>query len=99
MTRLLKRRTLIVGCLAAIGFARATSTKVWRIALVTSSPGAHILDMIRTSLTSSGYEQRGSGWISENVDSFTIGCLHLQAETSMAADYAARIMKGADPKE
>src|SRR6185312_14178133 len=57
MTRPFKRRALIIGSLAAISFARANSTKVWRIALVTSSPGAHILDIIRTSLTSLGYEQ------------------------------------------
>ena len=56
MTRPLKRRTLIVGSLAAISFARAASTKVWRIALVTSSPGASILNIIRTSLKSAGYE-------------------------------------------
>jgi putative ABC transport system substrate-binding protein len=48
---------LIIGFLAAISFARANSMKVWRIALVTSSPGAHILDIIRTSLTGLGYEQ------------------------------------------
>src|SRR6185437_13350158 len=57
MTRPFKRRTLIIGSLAVISFARANSTKVWRIALVTSSPGAHILDIIRTSLRSLGYEQ------------------------------------------
>lgn len=57
MTRPFKRRTLIIGFLAAISFARANSMKVWRIALVTSSPGAHILDIIRTSLTGLGYEQ------------------------------------------
>lgn len=57
MTRLFKRRTLIVGSLAAISFARAASAKVWRIALVTSSPGAGILDIIRTSLKSAGYEE------------------------------------------
>jgi putative ABC transport system substrate-binding protein len=57
MTRPLKRRTLIVGSLVAISFARAASTKVWRIALVTSSPGAGILNIIRTSLKSAGYEE------------------------------------------
>ena len=57
MTRLLKRRTLIVGSLAAISFARAAAAKVWRIALLTSSPGAGILDIIRTSLKSAGYEE------------------------------------------
>jgi hypothetical protein len=48
---------LIVGSLAAISFARAASTKVWRVALITSSPGADILNMIRTSLKSAGYEE------------------------------------------
>jgi putative ABC transport system substrate-binding protein len=38
-------------------FARAASTKVWRIALITSSPGASILNIIRASLKSSGYEE------------------------------------------
>jgi putative ABC transport system substrate-binding protein len=57
MSRPLERRAFIVGSLAAISLARAASTKVWRIALVTSSPGAPILNWIRTSLTSSGYEQ------------------------------------------
>jgi putative ABC transport system substrate-binding protein len=57
MSRLFKRRTLIVGSLAAISFARAASTKAWRIALVTSSPGASILNIIRTSLKSAGYEE------------------------------------------
>lgn len=57
MIRRFKRRTLIVGSLAAIGFARAASAKVWRIALVTSSPGASILDIIRTSLKNAGYEE------------------------------------------
>jgi putative ABC transport system substrate-binding protein len=57
MNRPFKRRSLILGSLAAIGFARANSKQVWRIALVTSSPGAHILDIIRTSLRSAGYEQ------------------------------------------
>lgn len=57
MTRPLKRRTLIVGSLAAISFARAASIRVWRIALVTSSPGAAVLNIIRTSLKSAGYEE------------------------------------------
>jgi len=57
MTRSLKRRTFIIGSLAAISFTRATSAKVWRLALVTSSPGAHILNMIRASLKSAGYEE------------------------------------------
>lgn len=57
MTRLFKRRTLIVGSLAAISFARAASARVWRIALITSSPGAGILDIIRASLKSAGYEE------------------------------------------
>jgi putative ABC transport system substrate-binding protein len=57
MSHPLKRRTVIVGSLAAISFARATSTKVWRIALVTSSSGAGILNIIRTSLKSAGYEE------------------------------------------
>jgi putative ABC transport system substrate-binding protein len=56
MTHPIKRRTLIVGFLAAIGPTRAASTKVWRVALVTSSPGAAILNIIRTSLKSAGYE-------------------------------------------
>ena len=55
MSRPLKRRTLIVGSLAAISFARAASTKAWRIALVTSSPGAGILNIIRTSLKTTAY--------------------------------------------
>jgi putative ABC transport system substrate-binding protein len=55
MTRPIKRRALIIGSLATISFARAAS-KVWRIALVTSSPGAAVLDIIRTSLKSAGYE-------------------------------------------
>ncbi len=57
MTSPLTRRTLIVGSLAAINSARAASPKVWRIALVTSSPGADILNIIRTSLKSAGYEE------------------------------------------
>ena len=57
MTRALNRRTLIVGSLAAISFAQAASTKIWRVALVTSSPGAAILNIIRTSLKSAGYEE------------------------------------------
>src|SRR5690349_18446369 len=56
MTCLIKRRALIVGSLAAIIFARAAS-RVWRIALVTSSPGAAILNIIRSSLKSGGYEE------------------------------------------
>jgi putative ABC transport system substrate-binding protein len=57
MTHRLNRRTLIAGSLAAMSFARAASTKVWRVALVTSSPGAPILNMIRISLKKSGYEE------------------------------------------
>jgi putative ABC transport system substrate-binding protein len=58
MVRPLERRTLIVGSLAAISFARANSTKVWRIALVTSGSGAGtILNIIRTPLKSAGYEE------------------------------------------
>ena len=57
MTCAVNRRTLIVGSLAAISFARPASTKVWRVALVTSSPGAAILNIIRTSLKSAGYEE------------------------------------------
>ena len=57
MTRALNRRTLIVGSLAAISFAQAASTRVWRVALITSSPGVAILNIIRTSLKSAGYEE------------------------------------------
>lgn len=53
----IERRTFIVGSLAIISPAWAASTKVWRIALVTSSPGAAILDIIRTSLKDAGYEE------------------------------------------
>lgn len=51
------RRTLMVGSLAAISFARAASKKVWRIALVTSGQGDFVLDAIRTALKSEGYEE------------------------------------------
>lgn len=57
MTRALNRRTLIVGSLAAISFAQAASTTVWRVALITSSPGVAVLNIIRTSLKSAGYEE------------------------------------------
>lgn len=57
MGKPLTRRTLIVGSLAAISFARAASTKVWRIALVTSGQGDFVLDAIRTALKSAGYEE------------------------------------------
>jgi hypothetical protein len=56
MTHPIKRRTLIVGFLAGISSARAASAKVWRIALITSSPGAAILNIIRSSLKRAGYE-------------------------------------------
>jgi putative ABC transport system substrate-binding protein len=57
MPWMLERRTFIVGLLAIVNSARADTTKVWRIALVTSSPGAAILDIIRTSLKDAGYEE------------------------------------------
>lgn len=58
MTGRVTRRTVILASsLAAISFARATSTKVWRIALVASADGNVVLDFIRTSLKNVGYEE------------------------------------------
>jgi len=40
-----------------VSLAKAASAKIWRVALVTSGRGVEILDIIRSSFKSAGYEE------------------------------------------
>jgi len=51
------RRATVICLLALASLARAASAKIWRVALVTSGRGTEILDTIRTSFKSAGYEE------------------------------------------
>jgi putative tryptophan/tyrosine transport system substrate-binding protein len=57
LNELLTRRTIVICLLAAVGVARAASAKIWRVALVTSGRGVEILDIVRSSFRSAGYEE------------------------------------------
>lgn len=57
LVHVLTRRSLILGSLSVANFARATSGKVWRVAVVTSGRGADILSIIRSSFVSAGYDE------------------------------------------
>jgi putative ABC transport system substrate-binding protein len=54
---LLTRRALIIGSLSIVNLAHAESAKVWRVAFVTSGVGQFILDVIRETFKSKGYEE------------------------------------------
>jgi putative tryptophan/tyrosine transport system substrate-binding protein len=54
---LLTRRALIVGSLSIASLAHADSAKVWRVAFVTSGVSHFILDIIRETFKSKGYEE------------------------------------------
>jgi putative ABC transport system substrate-binding protein len=51
------RRAAIFGPLSLVGLAHAQSAKVWRVAMVTSGKSAEILDVIRSSFKSIGYQE------------------------------------------
>jgi putative ABC transport system substrate-binding protein len=51
------RRVAIFGPLSLAGLAHAQSTKIWRVALVTSGKSTEVLDVIRSSFKSIGYEE------------------------------------------
>jgi putative tryptophan/tyrosine transport system substrate-binding protein len=53
----LTRRALIIGSLSIVRVAHAESAKVWRVAFVTSGVGRFILDVIRETFKSKGYEE------------------------------------------
>jgi putative tryptophan/tyrosine transport system substrate-binding protein len=54
---LLTRRALIIGSLSIVGLADAESAKVWRVAFVTSGVGKYILEVVRDTFKSKGYEE------------------------------------------
>jgi putative ABC transport system substrate-binding protein len=51
------RRALILGSLSIVSFAQADAAKVWRVAFVTSGVGQFILDVVRETFKSKGYEE------------------------------------------
>src|SRR6202035_2199474 len=53
----LTRRATVICFLAMASLAKAASAKIWRVALVTSGRGVEILDIIRSSFKSAGYEE------------------------------------------
>lgn len=57
MHHLLTRRALIIGSLSIVGLADAESAKVWRVAFVTSGVGKYILEVVRDTFKSKGYEE------------------------------------------
>ena len=57
MRHLLTRRALIIGSLSIASLAHAQSAKVWRVAFVTSGVAQFILETIRETFKSKGYEE------------------------------------------
>ncbi|MEO6782205.1 MAG: ABC transporter substrate-binding protein [Bradyrhizobium sp.] len=57
MHHLLTRRALIIGSLSIANLAQAESAKVWRVAFVTSGVGHFILDVVRETFKSRGFEE------------------------------------------
>ena len=57
MRRPLTRRALIISSLSIVSLAHAESAKVWRVAFVTSGGSQFILDVIRETFKSKGYEE------------------------------------------
>ena len=53
----LTRRAVVIGSLSVVSRTDAQSTKVWRVGVVTSGHGVEILEIIRSSFKSSGYEE------------------------------------------